>query len=288
MRRRSASTEVEHDVGRRIESIIGLMPGAWIVIASLMLGPPPPPIEGPTRDPDASDDENKNAEPPGIEFAPAPTLEPGALPIEVPPPPEGVEEGPAAPPPPDDPTLWPDPGTAPPDGAAAFVTVAVMISAGVLVPVGLLQDPTLTSADRSGIIGAAIGMEVIAALGLGLAVSRRVKLVRWAGAYRVQPTPQGGGLLTFGGIALTAGLTLMPLGFWIMSRGGARPQATAMVIGGAASLGVAPLGIVFGKRNRDAYLSTGGWIRRPLPPVTLAPRLLVLPGGFGVSLAGRF
>jgi hypothetical protein len=36
------------------------------------------------------------------------------------------------------------------------------------------------------------------------------------------------------------------------------------------------------------YLSSGGWIRRPLPPITLVPRLLVLPGGVGVSLAGRF
>lgn len=257
------------------------MIGDWIVIASLLLGPPPLGEQAEPADP---------AEPPGIEFAPvpAPTLEPDAFEPELPPPPEGVEEGPAAPPPPEDPTLWPDPGTAPADGAGAFVTAGVMISAGVLVPLGLLQDRTLTSADRSGIIGAAVGMEVIAALGLGIAVSRRMKLVRWAGAYRVLPTPQGGGLLTFGGIAVAAGTTLVPLGIWIMARGGSSPQATAMLIGGSASLGLAPLGIVLGKRRRDAYLSSGGWIRRPLPPVTLAPRLLVLPGGLGVTLAGRF
>lgn len=270
------------------ESIICVMLGARIVIASLMLGPPPPNISEPAELPIEGPASDHAAEPPGIEFAPAPTIDPDALPIEVPPPPEGVEEGPAAPSPPEDPTLWPDPGNAPPNGAGAFVTAGVMFSVGVLVPLGLLQDPTLNGADRSGIIGAAIGMEVIAALGLGLAVSRRVKLVRWAGAYRVQPTPQGGGLLTFGGIALAAGLTLVPLGFWIMARGGSTPHANAMVIGGAASLGVAPLGFVFGKRRRDAYLSTGGWIRRPLPQVTLAPRVLVLPGGVGVSFAGRF
>jgi hypothetical protein len=263
-----------------------VMPAAWIVIASLMLGPPPP-IGEPALDQDATRDEDEIAEPPGIEFAPAPTLDPDALPIEVPPPPVGVEAGPAVPPP-EDPTLWPDPGTAPSNGAGGFVMAGVLISVGVLVPLGLLQDPTLTRADRSAIISVGVGMGLIAALGLGLAASRRVKLVRWAGAYRVQPTPQGSGLLTFGGLALTAGATLVPLGVWIMARGGSSPHATAMLIGGSASLGLAPLGFVLGKRRRDAYLSSGGWIRRPLPPITLAPRLLVLPGGAGVSLAGRF
>jgi hypothetical protein len=200
--------------------MLAVMSGAWIVLASLLLGPPPPEI----------------SEPPGIEFAPAPTLDADTLPIEVPPPPEGVEEGPVAPPP-DEASMWPDPGTAPSDGSGLFVSAGVMVAAGVLVPLGLLQDPALSADDRGAIIGAGVGMEVIAALGLGLAVSRRMKLVRWAGAYRVQPTRQGAGLLTFGGIALSAGATLVPLGFWIMGRGGSSPQATAMVIGGAASWG---------------------------------------------------
>jgi hypothetical protein len=258
--------------------MLWVMPGAWIMLASLVLGPPPPQISEP-------------AEPPGIEFAPAPTIESGPSTIEVPPPPEdpehGIEEGPAAPTL-EDPTLWPDPGTAPPNGAGAFVAAGVTIGAGVLVPLGLLQDPGLTDADRMGIIGVAAGMGLIGSLGLGLAVSRRVKLVRWAGAYRVQPTPQGSGLLTFGAIALSAGATLAPLGLWVMGRGGSSPHATAMLIGGTASLGLAPLGLVLGKRIRNAYLSSGGWIRRPMPQITLAPRVLVLPGGFGVSFAGRF
>jgi hypothetical protein len=257
-----------------------VMQGAWIVIASLVLGPPPPEISDPAE-----------LDPPGIEFAPAPTLEPGetSIPagIEVPPPPEGVEEGPVAPMP-EDPSLWPDPGTAPPNGAGAFVTVGVMVPVGVLIPLGLLQDPTLSGDARAALITTGVGIELIAALGLGIAISRRMKLVRWAGAYRVQPTPQGGGLLTFGGIALAAGATLVPLGAWIMARGGSPPHATAMLIGGSASLGLAPLGFALGKRRRDAYLSSGGWIRRPLPPITLAPRVLVLAGGFGVAFAGRF
>jgi hypothetical protein len=250
------------------------MPAAWIVLAALMLGPPPPQISEPVELPI----EDEAAEPPAIEFAPAPTLEPDALPIEVPPPPEGGEEGPVAPH--QDPALWPDPGTAPPSGAAAFVTAGVLIPVGVLVPLALLQDPTLTPPDRGGIIGAAVGMELIAALGLGLAVSRRVKLVRWAGAYRVQPTPQGGGLLAFGGIALMAGATLVPLGIV--------KHSTAMLIGGSASLGLAPLGFALGTRYAKHYHSTGGWYRRPLPQITLAPRVLVLPGGWGISFAGRF
>jgi hypothetical protein len=259
------------------------MPGAWIVIASLVLGPPPPPE---IIEPAESD-------PPGIEFAPAPApkLEPGEPPnplgIEVPPPPEGVAEGPVAPPH-EDPSLWPDPGTAPPNGSGAFVTAGVMFPVGVLVPLGLLQDPTLSGDARAAIITTGVGIEVIAALGLGIAVSRRMKLVRWAGAYRVQPTPQGGGLLTFGGIALAAGFTLAPLGLWIMARGGSSPHATAMLIGGCASIGLAPLGFALGKRRRDVYLSSGGWYRRPLPPVILTPSVLMLPGGFGVSFAGRF
>jgi hypothetical protein len=256
-----------------------VMPAAWVVIASLLLGPPPPQIE--------------DAEPPGIEFAPPPTLEPDLLPspgapIEIPPPPEGVQEGPLALTSTDGEALWPDPGTAPPDGAGAFVTAAVLIPVGVLVPLGLLQDRTLPPQGRSGIIVAGVGMEIIALAGLGLGLSRRLKLVRWAGAYRVQPTPQGGGLLAFGGIALTAGLTLAPLGFWVMARGGSLPHANAMVIGGAAALGLAPLGLVFGKRRRDAYIDSGGWIRRPMPPVTVVPRVLVLPRGAGISFVGQF
>jgi hypothetical protein len=259
------------------------MPGAWIVIASLVLGPPPPPeiIEPAELDP------------PGIEFAPvpAPKLEPGEPPnplgIEVPPPPEGVAEGPAVPPH-HDPSLWPDPGTAPPNGSGAFVTAGAMIPAGVLVPLALLRDRTLSGDARAAIISTGVGIEVIAALGLGIAVSRRMKFVRWAGAYRVQPTPQGGGLLTFGGIALAAGTTLVPLGIWTMARVGSGPDAIAMLIGGSVSLGLAPLGFALGKRRRDAYLSSGGWYRRPLPPITLTPSVLMLPGGFGVSFAGRF
>jgi hypothetical protein len=280
--------------------MLWVMPGAWIVIASLVLGPPTPPpphisgpaeapIEGPAPQGDPSEAEDEAAEPPGIEFAPPPTLEPGPSAIEVPPPPEGhegIQEGPAALT--EDASLWPDPGSAPSNGAGMFVAAGVTIPAGILVPLGLLQDPALTDADRVGIIGVAAGMGLIGSLGLGLAVSRRVKLVRWAGAYRVQPTPQGSGLLTFGGIALTAGATLVPLGLWIMGRGGSMPHANAMLIGGTVSLGISPLGLVVGKRYRNAYLTTGGWIRRPMPQITLAPRVLVLPGGFGVAFAGRF
>lgn len=170
-----------------------------------------------------------------------------------------------------------------------FVTAGVLIPVGVLVPLGLLQDPRLSGDARVSIVVAGVGMEVIGLAGLGLGLHRRMKLVRWAGAYRVQPTPQGGGLLEIGGIALTAGVTLDLLGLWIMARGGSMPQATAMLIGGSAALGlVAPLGLVFGKRRRDAYHTSGGWIRRPMPPLTVAPRLLVLPHGAGLSLAGRF
>jgi hypothetical protein len=53
-------------------------------------------------------------------------------------------------------------------------------------------------------------------------------------------------------------------------------------------LGLAPLGLGLGSRYRKAYLSTGGWIRRPLPPIPLSPSVLVLPGGVGVSVAGQF
>jgi hypothetical protein len=101
------------------------MPGAWIVFASLMLGPPPPQIsEGP----------------------------------------EGIQEGPAAPTL-EDPTLWPDPGTAPANGAGMFVAAGVTLPVGVLVPLGLLQEPALTDADRIGIIGVAAGMGLIGSLG---------------------------------------------------------------------------------------------------------------------------
>jgi hypothetical protein len=280
-----------------------VMSGAWIVMASLMLGPPSPqisgPVEGPAVEGPAVEDpavEDEDAEPPGIEFAPAPRLEPDAsllepgATIEVPPPPEGVQEGPLALSSTDEASLWPDPGNAPSDGSAALVSAGVLIPVGVLVPLGLLQDPRLSGPDRSGIIVAGVGMEIIGVAILGIGLHRRVKLARWAGAYRVQPTPQGGGLLAFGGIALTAGVTLDLLGLWVMGRGGAMPQANAMVIGGSAALALAPLGLVFGKRRANNYAATGGWVRRPMPmpPVTVVPRLLVLQRGAGISFAGRF
>ena len=65
-------------------------------------------------------------------------------------------------------------------------------------------------------------------------------------------------------LVISLGLTAMVRNFWEF----------------AAVYGVlVPLGLVLGKRRLDAYRSTGGWFRRPLPPITLAPCLLVLPGG---------
>lgn len=250
-----------------------------------LFGPPPPelspppddpaPIEGPARAPEASDDDV-----PGIEFAPTLASD------------DDAADTSEAPSPLSEPS-WPDPGTAPGDGAGAFVAAGALIPIGILVPIGLSLDPSLSRTDINGIIVAGVGMEVIAMGVLGLGIARRVKLRRWALAYRVQPTPQGGGLLAAGGLAGTAGLTMLPLGIWVLARGGSQPVGISLAIAGALSLGViTPPAIVFGKRRHDHYQRTGGWMRRPLPEVrpevSWVPGVMVLPDGLGLSVGGRF
>lgn len=279
--------------------------GAWCLSATLGLAigagpgtmPPPPefdetaaptldeagPVEGPSRPAELAPTHDIEAETStepsssGIELAPPPTPDPETL------------SPPADEQPPDTSEVWwPDPGRAPGDGAGFFVSASLLIPTGALVTWGLLAEPTLSREDRIGIIVAGSGMAVLGAIGLGLGISRRMKLVRWAKAYRVVPTAQGGGLLAAGGFSLSAALTLAPLGVWVLARGGTPWVGGTMIGAGLASGAFASLALHFGRQRMQAWQRTGGWYRRPLPQVGLHPRLLVTRESLGIGIGGQF
>ena len=241
------------------------------------------PVEGPARppthEPDAEPPEPE-APDPEIDFAPPP------------PEPEPDEELAAAPPEPPPEVSWPDPGPVPSDGAGAIVAGSLLVPTAVGVTWALLSDPRLSKVDQIGIGVAGVGMGGIGLGILGLGIYRRVKIRRWAAAYRVVPTPQGGGLLTLGSLGGLAGLTLAPLGVYVLAQGGNVPVGAGMLAGGLVSLGVVtPLGFVFGLRQAARMRATGGWTRPPLPQVPqvrLRPQLMLGADRLGLGVAGEF
>jgi hypothetical protein len=289
---------------------------SWFLLAPLVVrGPghePPPPrlddevraptpnsaegsVEGPREGP-ALPPAPARVEPPGIELAP---VEPGVGEDAwaVPPPRSAGEgtvgeagdpgEGNAGSDAGQPAESWPDPGTAPGDGSGLFTAGGLVLASTPLWTSLLLRDPGLTREDRTNILIAGGGLGAIGIGFLALGGYRRAKLRRWAAAYRVEPTHQGGALLVLGGVAQGLGLTGVPVGiYWLVyDNPGWGAVATAV---GAVSLGLAPLCLHFGRTRRANYLDTGGWVRRPLPQVRLAPNVLVTRGGFGFGLAGRF
>jgi hypothetical protein len=133
-----------------------------------------------------------------------------------------------------------------------------------------------------GLIGVAL---------IGLGTYRRVKLHRWEVAYRVRATAQGGGMLSGGGIAANFGAVLSAVGIYAFARGYGGPLPPVMLGVGLAAVGVAaPTLLVFGRKRRQRYLATGGWYRPPIPELRPEVRVVpsLVPGGFGVGLAGRF
>lgn len=260
---------------------------SWIVLASLglaRLGPEPPPprfdedtqslstIEGPREGPRPP---SESTEATGIEFAPTTVGETEDSPTRSDP-----VVGPAE--------VWPDPGVAPANGAGLFMGSSLILASTPLWTAYLLRDPKLTRQDRIAVLVAAGGLGVLAIGGLGLGGYRQAKLRRWATAYRVVPTRQGGALLTLGGVAVALGLTGVPVGVYWLVHGGLVGWGAVASSVGAVSLGVAPLCLYFGSQRRKAYVETGGWVRRPLPRVRLAPRVTFTESGLGVGVAGQF
>ncbi len=258
------------------------------------------PIEGPARPP---------SEQPTHEVSPPPpTLEPAEPGIEfaVPPPePETETETESEDVDPDESTSpiadrWPDPGTAPNDGNAMLVlggaTLGIAGAAlGIGLTVGQNRDVPLEYLLPATIIPTTITTAFgVGALYLGATRARAYR--RWEIGYRVVGEPQGGGLRWGGRITLLGALGTIPIGVRMMlAFGDVQGGATLIALGSAAAVAT-PILLVVGKRRANKYARTGGWHRRPLPPVPQQSqtRLQVTPlvaptlGGFMLGANGRF
>jgi hypothetical protein len=222
-------------------------------------------------------------EQPGIEFA-------------VPPPEEASEPVPAEPP---LSAQFPDPGMAPSDGANMLVlgstTIAITLAAfSAGLTVGLQRGIDLEWLLPSTIVPA-VGVLAFAGGGLYLGIKRARAYRRWEIGYRVIGLPQGGGLLVGGSFALLGALGLIPSGVVTLDD---NPEwGAAMIAVGAASGVASPVMFAIGARNQRRYARTGGWKRRPIPPLPpgaavsrleLRPIFLPLRGGGSVGAGGRF
>ncbi len=246
---------------------------------------PPAPKLAPVLVPDADAGEPKNS--PGIEFA-------------VPPPDEDEErdpdqarrEQPLS-------AQFPDPGVAPPDGVNMLVLggttlalTAVGTTAGLLI--GLQRGVALEWLLPSTIVPA-VGLAVFSGGGLYLGIKRARAYRRWEIGYRVIGLPQGGGLMIGGSFTLLAALGFIPSGAFLIR---SDPTWGGVLLGvGVASAIATPMMFSFGVRNQRRYERTGGWKRKPIPPLPpgaatsrleLRPLVLPLPAGAGLGAVGRF
>ena len=276
-------------------------PLAASLVLALLGGPNDEgPVEGPTRPPPATQTPSE---------VPAPTIEPPEPGIEfaVPPPEsesetEGETDTEDA-----EPTeatypleeTWPDPGTAPNDGNAMLVLGTATLSlAGTAVGLGLtlgLNDKVplnylLPATIIPATLGSAFG---VGALYVG---GKRARAYRqWEIGYRVVGEPQGGGLMYGGMISALGALALIPFGVRMLAFGDNRGGTTLVALGSAAALAT-PILLAVGRQRSKRYARTGGWHRRPLPPIPEPARAglqitpLVAPtlGGFMLGASGRF
>jgi hypothetical protein len=223
-------------------------------------------------------------EAPGIEFAV--------------PPPEAEEPEPA----PAEPSFadqFPDPGVAPSDGVNMLVlggtTIALTLAAfSAGLTIGLRQGTDLEWLLPATIVPA-VGVLAFAGGGLYLGIKRARAYRRWEIGYRVIGSPQGGGLLVGGSFALLGALGLIPAGV-VALNSNAQLGATMIAVGTASAI-ASPVMFVVGARNQRRYQRTGGWKRRPVPPLPpgaitsrleLRPMIIPLYGGASVGAGGRF
>lgn len=262
---------------------LSLIPGA----AAAGQGPEPEPrsqpsLEGPRPKP-ADDGATGTTTEPTTEPTSEPTSEPAQpnlAPVLIPgeespgiefavPPPEAEAPEPA----PAEPSLadqFPDPGVAPSDGVNMLVlggtTIAVTIAAfSAGLTIGLQQNTDLKWLLPSTIVPA-VGVLAFAGGGLYLGITRARAHRRWEIGYRVIGQPQGGGLLVGGSFALLGALGLIPAGV-VMFKNGNIELGAAMLAVGSASAIATPVMFVVGARNQRRYQQTGGWKRKPIPPL---------------------
>ncbi|KIG18424.1 hypothetical protein DB30_00709 [Enhygromyxa salina] len=290
---------------------------AVLVGASLTLAPVPSLAgPGPTEQPaeDLSQPTNPaqpDADPPptrGI-VLPPPTLDPNNLPqpesepgIEFAvPPPESEPE-------PDEPTdvvpgyiaEFPDPGHAPNDGHSTLAlsgTTLILagIGFGVGLTVGLRRSVPLEWLLPSTIVPT-VGVLAFSAGGLYQGIKLAQTYRRWEIGHRVIGSPQGGGLRVGGSFALLGAIGFISSGAFALRDRQLEFGGTMLAIGCAAAVAT-PIMFVVGAVYQRDYERTGGWRRRPVPPLPpgaegaqlqLMPMVVPLPGGVGLGAAGRF
>jgi hypothetical protein len=194
---------------------------------------------------------------------------------------------------------WPDPGVAPNDGAsmlalggttlgltALAVTFGIKLGLDYAVPLEQLLPSTLVP----GIITAAF-----AGGGLYLGIKRAREYHRWEIGYRVVGEPQGAGLKVGASFTLLGALGFIPAGVYLVNFGDVKNGPVLIAIGCASAVATPIMFIIGGRRSRN-YDRTGGWHRRPIPPIpgSNESRLHVTPlvaptrGGVTIGASGRF
>lgn len=297
---------------------------AVLVGASLSLAPtashagPGPneraaPIEGPARPPSDSPGEQPAEQPTGEQptidtdaptgerLPPPPTYDPGeSSGIEfVIPPPESEDdqqipehESPLA-------ATFPDPGVAPNDGNSMLVLSGTTLGLTVLgfsslLTIGLQRQTPIEWLLPSTIVPA-VGLLAVSGGGLYLGIKRARAHHRWEVAYRVVGEPQGGGLAVGGTFMLLGALLFIPSGAFALDGGSVEPGATMIALGSLALVST-PIMFTLGARRKQDYARTGGWHRRPIPPIPgesetrlrITPLVAPTVGGVTLGAAGRF
>lgn len=254
--------------------------------------PPDGPVEGPTA-PEPEPDRSESEPPP-------PTLDPpekSGIEFAIPPPdtddePAPDEERPIAA------MTFPDPGSAPNDGASMLVLggttiglTAAGFAAGLVV--GLQNQVPLDWLLPSTIVPT-VGFLAFAGGGLYLGIQRARKHRRWEIGNRVIGLPQGAGLQVGASFMLLASLSLIPAGAFALSNGETTLGATMIGIGSATAVAT-PIMFVIGGRRARVVARTGGWRRKPIPPLPseagrlqISPMVTPMPSGLSIGAVGRF
>lgn len=277
------------------------------------------PVEGPARppsDPPDAQPAEQPAEQPGEQATvdpdapigelvpPPPTFDPGDSPgipgIEFVVPPPESENGQQE----DEresslTATFPDPGHAPNDGVSMLVLSSTTIALTALgfgagLTIGLQNRTPLEWLLPSTLIPT-VGLLAFSGGGLYLGIKRARAYRRWEIGYRVIGEPQGGGLNVGASFMLLGALGFIPSGAFALERGYTDIGAAMIALGSAAAVAT-PIMFTIAGRRAGNYSRTGGWHRRPIPPipgeseVRLRITPLITPTVDGVTLgaAGRF
>lgn len=267
------------------------------------------PVEGPARPPSDPPGEQPETQPAVDPDAPTnqlipppPTFDPGDSPgIEfVVPPPESEDdqraakhESPLA-------ATFPDPGIAPNDGNSMLVLSGTTLGVTlVLFTSGLalgLDYQTPLEQLLPGLIIPTAGFLAFAGGGLYLGIKRATAYHRWEAAYRVVGEPQGAGLNIGGTFTLLGAGTFITAGVFELDRSDNVALAASLIALGCAAAVATPIMYTIGARRKQHYARTGGWHRRPIPPIPgksdvglrITPLVAPARGGVTLGATGRF